>query len=147
MYAPERHSHSPVRVDWIRVDLSWALSLAGRLAEAVAVADEGLAIAAGDVELGRDLFGYGALAMLTLLPTWVLAWMGRLHEAEQRLVVALRLAREHEPLETVCWSHTFHVFVTWSVPGRSSPGRARRPPARSRGFSGKRSSSSPRPAH
>ena len=111
MYAPERHSHSPVRVDWIRVDLSWALSLAGRLAEAVAVADEGLAIAAGDVELGRDLFGYGASSMLTLLPTWVLAWLGRLHEAEKRLIVALRLAREHEPPETVSWSHTFHVFV------------------------------------
>src|SRR5262245_5981179 len=95
----------------IRVDLTSALSLAGRLAEAVAVADEGLEIAAGDVELGRELFGYGAPSMLTLLPPWVLAWMGRLHEAEQRLAVALGLAREHEPPETVCWSHSAQVFV------------------------------------
>jgi hypothetical protein len=83
-----------------RVDLSWALSLSGRLSESLAVADEGLEIAAGNVELGRDLFGYGAPSMLTLLPAWVLAWMGRLHEAEQRVLVALRLAREHEPPET-----------------------------------------------
>jgi class 3 adenylate cyclase/tetratricopeptide (TPR) repeat protein len=95
----------------IRADLSWALYLAGRLAESVVVADEGLAIAAGDVDVGRDLFGYGAPSVLTLFPTWVLALMGRLHEAEQWAEVALRLARDHEPLETVCWSHAFWVFV------------------------------------
>jgi class 3 adenylate cyclase/tetratricopeptide (TPR) repeat protein len=95
----------------IRVDLSYALFLSGCLAESVAVADEGLEIAAGDVELGRDLFGYSPRSMLTLIPTSALAWMGRLREAEQRVVEAIRLAREHEPLESVGWSHCFHVVV------------------------------------
>ena len=94
-----------------RVDRSLALLFTGRLAESVGVADEGLAIAAGDVELGKDLFGYSAYAMLTLFSTWALMLMGRLIEAEKRLAVALRLAREHGPPESLGWAHFGDVFA------------------------------------
>src|SRR5262245_54199907 len=95
----------------IRVDLSWALSLNGRLAESVAVADEGLAIVAGDVKLGIDLFGHSSHTMLTMFLGWALMLMGRLPEAEKRLAMALHLARELGPPETVCWSQFGHVLL------------------------------------
>ena len=95
----------------VRVDLSITLILTGRLAESVAVADEGLAIVAGDVKLGIDLFGYSSHAMLTLFPGWALMLMGRLPEADKRLAMALRLARELGPPESVCWSQFGHVLL------------------------------------
>jgi class 3 adenylate cyclase/tetratricopeptide (TPR) repeat protein len=95
----------------VRVDLVWALFLTGRLADAVAVGDEGLEIVSEDAQLGMDLFGWSPLLMLNLFPAYALTQMGRLHEAEKRIVVALRLARGHGPPESLCYSHAFHVFV------------------------------------
>jgi adenylate cyclase len=95
----------------VRVGLWVALFLNGRLAESIAAADEGLAIIAGDIELGTDLFGYSAHAMLTLLPGWAFMLMARLPEAGERLAVALRLARELGPPESVCWSQFGHVLL------------------------------------
>src|SRR5262249_20118996 len=94
-----------------RTNLCYALFLTGHLAESVAVTDEGLEIVAGDAELGIDLFGERALTTLNLLPGWALTLMGRLPEAENRLAVGLRLAREHGPLESLSWAHVFHVFM------------------------------------
>src|SRR5262249_32138258 len=95
----------------VRVDLCYALFLTGHLAESVAVADEGLEIVAGDAELGMERFGYSAHTMFNLFPGWAFALMGRLPEAGKRLAVALRLAREHGPLESLCWAHVFHVIL------------------------------------
>src|SRR5262249_21601193 len=95
----------------VRVDLSVAFILPGRLAESVAVADEGLAIVAGDVKLGMDLLGYRVHTMLTLFPGWALLLMGRLPECDKRLAMALRLARELGPPESVSWSQFGHVLL------------------------------------
>jgi len=83
----------------VRVGLWVALFLNGRLAESIAVADEGLAIIAGDIELGTDLFGYSAHAMLTLLPGWALMLMARLPEAGERLAVARRVDQRRVDLD------------------------------------------------
>jgi len=48
----------------------------------------------------------------TLFPGWALMLMGRLPEADERFAMALRLARELGPPESVCWSQFGHVLVS-----------------------------------
>jgi class 3 adenylate cyclase/tetratricopeptide (TPR) repeat protein len=106
----DRTSDATVRAG-VRVDRMYALYLTGRLAESVAVADEGLEILGGNASLGTELFGYSPLFMLTLFPVSGFALMGRLPEAEKRLAVALHLVRERGPLESLSWAHVFHVLL------------------------------------
>src|SRR5262249_57445466 len=100
----------------------------GTRAESVAVTDEGLEIVGGDAELGIALFGERALTTLNLLPGWALTLMGRLPDAENRLAVGLRLAREHGPLEGLCWAHEFHVFMAEATGEARRALRAAQPP-------------------
>jgi class 3 adenylate cyclase/tetratricopeptide (TPR) repeat protein len=84
------------------LDQIYALIQHGALAEAVAVADEIVELANGDVELGADV-GYSPLILCPAFTAGPLAHMGRFEEAQERLDAAVRLAADRAGDETLVW--------------------------------------------
>jgi class 3 adenylate cyclase/tetratricopeptide (TPR) repeat protein len=87
----------------VLVDLAWALNRAGHLTESFETTEEGLEVVGADLLLGAD-FGYSPYILFLMIKAWLLTWMGRLEEAKPVEALAMRLAREHGPLETLCWT-------------------------------------------
>jgi adenylate cyclase len=98
----------------VLVILYYAHFRAGRLAEALAFAERGLELAAGDRTLGIPSMGFGAFPFfLTNLP-WTNMAMGRLEDAPRELSRALEIARETGEPENVGWAlgacASFEIF-------------------------------------
>ncbi len=87
----------------VGLDLHWACTLAGRLTEALAAADEVIALAGDDVEFGADVAGYSPLLAAIGLSSHALFFMGRLSDASDRVERALALTNARTPHETLAW--------------------------------------------
>jgi hypothetical protein len=87
----------------VGLDLHWACTLAGRLPEALAAADEVIALAGDDVDFGADVAGYSPLLAAIGLSGFALFFMGRLSEASDRVERALALTNSSTPPETLAW--------------------------------------------
>jgi len=89
-------------------------AMLGRLQDALALAEETLALAAGDPDLGRSLLGGRSWYVLYLsLKGWILAEMGRLAEATSDAERALALAQDRGEEETVGNAYAGLAFVAW----------------------------------
>jgi adenylate cyclase len=85
-------------------ELAWADARAGNLREALRLSESGAELIGGDPQAGADEFGYSPFILFTMFRAWLLVWMGRLPEAPPYGELAVKLAREHGPLESVCWT-------------------------------------------
>jgi adenylate cyclase len=86
-----------------------ALWFAGRLPEAVKVAEQMLARTPDDPKLGADIFGFCPYIGAVWFRGWMVSHMGRSDEAEADLDRGLELARQHGDTENLGWVHTAYV--------------------------------------
>jgi class 3 adenylate cyclase/tetratricopeptide (TPR) repeat protein len=83
----------------------------GRLGEALAVADEAIALGAKDPTLGVEIVARCPYALCLFLRGLILTGMGYLEEAASELDRALRVAQEQGDLETQGWIHSIWVVL------------------------------------
>jgi tetratricopeptide (TPR) repeat protein len=92
-----------------RSNLAFALHCSGGPAEGVAVADEGIELFGGDPTIGFPGIGSG-LAFFIAFRGLHLASLGRLGEAASDLDRAIRIARQQQDIERLCWALTWQVW-------------------------------------
>ncbi len=98
-----QRASDPVAYAGVGLDLHWALTHAGRLVEALAAADEVIALAGDDVAFGAEVAGYSPLLAAIGLSGHALFFMGRLSEASDRGERALALTNADTPPEMWAW--------------------------------------------
>jgi class 3 adenylate cyclase/tetratricopeptide (TPR) repeat protein len=64
-------------------------------------------------ELGRQVIGFSALIWSTFFQALLLAENGRIDEARPLIDRALRLAREHDDVESLGWSHNEYALLDY----------------------------------
>jgi adenylate cyclase len=82
----------------------------GRLGEALALAEEGIALGANDPALGVGIATFGCpYAFCLMMKGSILCVMGQLEESALEADRALRVAQEQGALEIQGWTHTIYV--------------------------------------
>ena len=66
-----------------------------------------------DYDLGRRVVGFSTLIWSTFFLGLVLTENGRIEEARTTVDRAVRLAREHDDIESLCWSHTQYAMLDY----------------------------------
>jgi class 3 adenylate cyclase/tetratricopeptide (TPR) repeat protein len=94
-----------------RSRLTLSLGFAGRLVDALELAEGTLAGPPADVNLGLEILGYSPYIRLMEHRAHCLIDMGRLDEGAERLVAVTRLAHEHGEIEILGWVHGQHVSL------------------------------------
>jgi tetratricopeptide (TPR) repeat protein len=90
---------------WVRVSR-------GRLNDVLELTDEALALGAREPTLGtRESIIVSPYAWCLFARSWTLSLLARYDEARESLDHALRVAREHEDVETEGWTHMGYVFL------------------------------------
>jgi class 3 adenylate cyclase/tetratricopeptide (TPR) repeat protein len=82
---------------------------AGRLSEGLAVAEQGLGLARGDLELGADRLGFSPSLGLAFRRGFALSLMGRPREGAAELDRVIELAHTSQQLLPLSFSHAGHV--------------------------------------
>jgi class 3 adenylate cyclase/tetratricopeptide (TPR) repeat protein len=82
----------------------------GRLGEALALADEAIALGAKDPALGVEIFGTCPYAWCLFVRGVILGSMGYPDESASELDRAMRVAQEQGDLETQGWTHNGYVL-------------------------------------
>jgi tetratricopeptide (TPR) repeat protein len=100
-----------------------AYLFAGRLRECLAVAEQGLGLARGDLGLGADRLGYSPSLGLSFLHGLVLSLTGRPRDGEAELDRVTELARMSQQLTPLFASHSNHV-LRCEVTGEAAPALA-----------------------
>jgi len=83
----------------------------GRLAEALALADEGIMLGAEDPTLGSGIFVTSPYAWCLWVRGLLLCYMGYLEESACELDRALRVAQEQGDIESQGWTHDCYVWL------------------------------------
>jgi adenylate cyclase len=86
------------------VSSAYAHAHAGRVAEALAFAEEGEEITGGDAQMGVDIFGFSYGVYFETIRSTLLALLGRLDAARRSLERGLRMARESGVPENLGWA-------------------------------------------
>jgi tetratricopeptide (TPR) repeat protein len=94
----------------VRFGLCVAFFSAGRLRDCLAVAEEGLRLAQGDLGLGVNRLGISPSLALSALRGLALGLMGHPRESGYELDRVIELARTSQQLFPVLTSHYFHVY-------------------------------------
>ncbi len=94
----------------VRYGLGISLFWSGRLRECLAVVDQGLGLARGDVGLGVDRIGFSPSLALSALHGMLLSLMGRPREGGAELDRVIEHARTSQQLFPLWASHSFHVY-------------------------------------
>jgi len=95
----------------MRARLALAHFHVGRLADALGIIEAGLVESRDDVRLGTELLGYSPFTTLVRLHGQVLGEIARLDEAAGEVERAMALARAHDEVEGLAWSHMNAVRV------------------------------------
>jgi tetratricopeptide (TPR) repeat protein len=66
-----------------------------------------------DCEVGREVIGFSPLIWSTFFLSQMLAENGRIAESRPVLARALSLAREHDDVESLAWSHNQHAMLEY----------------------------------
>jgi tetratricopeptide (TPR) repeat protein len=106
-----------------RLGLSTAYYFAGRLRECLAVAEQGLELARGDLDLGADRIGMSPSLGLSFLHGFALSLTGRAREGGAELDGVIELARTPQQLTPLGISHGLHV-LRCEVTGEAAPAQA-----------------------
>jgi class 3 adenylate cyclase/tetratricopeptide (TPR) repeat protein len=83
----------------------------GRLGDALALADEGIALGSKDPALGVEIIGICPYAWCLLIRGQLLCTMGYFDESASEFDRALRVAQEQGDLETQGWTHMGYVLL------------------------------------
>jgi len=95
--------------------------LQGRMDDALAATEEGVALGEGDHMLGTGKIGLICpYAWCLMMRGVTLMDMGRLDEVEAIFDRSLEVAREHGDLEVQCWGHYNHVRLARSTDDRGA---------------------------
>jgi tetratricopeptide (TPR) repeat protein len=94
-----------------RVGSVYAHLNAGRVAEALAFAEEGEEITGRDARMGIDTFGFSYLVWFANIRSMLLALLGRLDAARRSLERGLRMARESGIPENLGWARVSMTSV------------------------------------
>jgi class 3 adenylate cyclase/tetratricopeptide (TPR) repeat protein len=95
------------------VGLPYWMDLLGDVQAAIPVMTEQIERMGGDYELGRAVVGFSALIWSTFFLAQMLAENGRIDEARALTDRALRLAREHDDVESLGWSHNQYALTDY----------------------------------
>jgi len=87
-----------------RLGAAYANLHAGRLEESLTWIEQGAELVGSDMELGRDFFGFSYLVWFATNRAFLLSLLGRLEEAHQGFVRALRVARDSGVPENLGWT-------------------------------------------
>jgi class 3 adenylate cyclase/tetratricopeptide (TPR) repeat protein len=90
----------------------WCWQVA-RWQEALDAIDRSLADPPGNLRVGAEHLGYSPYIWLSMHRGRLLPWLGRLEEAAEALERAMRLARDHDEMEILCWAHQARVDLAW----------------------------------
>jgi tetratricopeptide (TPR) repeat protein len=93
-----------------RYTLFTAYFIAGRMRDGLAIAEEGLLIAQGDLDLGAALAGFSPILGLAVAQGVSLSVTGRAREGAAALDRAIELARPSQQLHVFYIAHSFHVI-------------------------------------
>jgi adenylate cyclase len=107
----------------VRHGLCISLFHAPRLPECLAVAEQGLELAQGNLELGRDRLGLSPSLGLSFLHGGVLSLMGHPREGSAELDRVIDIARTSQQLSPISVSHALHV-LRCEVTGEAAPALA-----------------------
>jgi hypothetical protein len=94
----------------VRYGLCDAYCFAGRLRDCLAVADQGLGLARGDLRLGADRIGFSPSLGLSCWRGIALVLTGHPREGAAELDRVTELGRAHQQLHPVWIAHAQHVF-------------------------------------
>ena len=84
---------------------------AGRLRETLVLVEQALERTSESTPVGADLLGYRPYINLMRMRGMLLAYMGRLQEADVDLVRAEELARASNEIEVLVWTHLAFVYL------------------------------------
>jgi class 3 adenylate cyclase/tetratricopeptide (TPR) repeat protein len=104
----------------VRHGLCIGLFHAARFPECLAVAEQGLELAQGNLELGRDRLGSSPSLSLSFFHGGVLSLMGRPREGSAELDQVIDIARTSQQLSLIAVSHVLHV-LRCEVTGEAAP--------------------------
>src|SRR5207249_11025607 len=107
----------------VRYGPSVAYLYAGRLRECVAVAEQGVGLARGDLDLGADRMGFSPSLGLSLFQGVALSLTGRPREGPAELDRVIELARTSQQLQPTFVAHLLHV-LRCEVTGEAAPALA-----------------------
>jgi class 3 adenylate cyclase/tetratricopeptide (TPR) repeat protein len=97
---------------YVTVALSaYALFVVGENEEAVAVLERAIELADGDPSVGAGIAVGCPLAYCYAFKGGMLSGMGRIAEARELIARGAKLAREHDDIETLGWSHMWRVWA------------------------------------
>jgi hypothetical protein len=97
--------------------------LAGRLGECLAVADQGLGLARGNLELGTDRLGFSPSLGLSCFHGVALSLRGHPRDGGAELDRVIELARTSQQLHLLWFSHALQV-LRCGVTGEAAPALA-----------------------
>jgi hypothetical protein len=89
----------------------WAHAVLGRFDKAEEAHTQAVTLLGEDPTAGIDLWGMSSLLSVTHVWIYVLAWTGRLGEAERELRHACEVAKQHQQLDMLCWMETATVYL------------------------------------
>jgi len=89
------------------------MDLLGDTKAAIPVMTERIERMGEDFELGREVVGFSALIWSTFFLAQLLTENGRIDEARAMNDRALRLAREHDDVESLGWTHNQYAFLDY----------------------------------
>jgi tetratricopeptide (TPR) repeat protein len=107
----------------VRFGLSVAYNVAGRLRECLAVTEQGLGLARGDLDLGADRLGFSPSLGLSYYHGNALSLTGHPREGATELDRVIELAQTSQQLTPLYSAHGFHVFRC-EVTGEAAPALA-----------------------
>ncbi len=89
---------------FVHTTVGYSTYTLGRVAEALPLCDEAVALGAGDPRAGFAALGFGIISWGHMLASASLAMAGRFDESAERLEQAIRLARHHGLSENLGWA-------------------------------------------
>jgi class 3 adenylate cyclase/tetratricopeptide (TPR) repeat protein len=107
----------------VRFGLSTAYYFAGRLRECFAVAEQGLELARGDIDLGADRIGFSPSLGLSCWHGLALCLTGNPRNGAAELDRVIERARASQQLQALVLSHGSHVFRC-EITGEAAPALA-----------------------
>src|SRR5262249_55417023 len=101
----------PILIGTMYDSVIWAHAIHGRFAKAEEAHTKAVTLLGVDPTAGIDLWGMSSLLSVTHVWIYVLAWTGRLGEAERELRHACEVAKQHQQLDMLCWMEAATVYL------------------------------------
>jgi len=95
------------------VGVAYWMQLLGDTNDAVAVITDRMERMGGDYDVGRNVIGFSPLIWSTFFRGTMLLDLGRIDEGEAEIAHGLALAKQHDDVESLGWSHAQYALVDY----------------------------------